>query len=64
MGGGRWVKFLLRVRFQVRMVKGYVVGKGVWVEAGGNLLQYCHVGYVFGIISNRGLFVSVKLAFI
>jgi hypothetical protein len=33
-------------------------------EAGDNLLQYCHVGYVFRIIWNIGLFVSVKLPFI
>jgi hypothetical protein len=28
-----------------------------------NLLQYCYVGYVFRIISNIGLFVSVKVSF-
>jgi hypothetical protein len=30
------------------------------VESGDNLLQYCYVRYVFRIISNIGLFVSVK----
>jgi hypothetical protein len=54
----------LRVSFLVRGVMGYVVGMGGLVEGGDDLSQYCYVEYVFRIISNTVLFVSVKVSFI
>jgi hypothetical protein len=62
MKSGRWPKCVLRVCFWVKGVKGYVVGKGRWVEGGDNLLQYCYVGYVLRIILNIMLFVSVEVS--
>jgi hypothetical protein len=38
------------------------LGRGCWVEGGKNLLKCCYVGHVFRIISNIGLFISVKVS--